>query len=95
MPILQLGLLFFFIFDGYYMWWYNWSLLSLCFVVGLFGGAVYVHGYSLLAETVPEEMKEFSLSAAGVAVDVGVAFADVAGILLQQALYRYHGISDS
>jgi MFS family permease len=94
MPIMQLGLLIFFILNAYFQWWYDWSLLSLCVVVGFFGGAVYVHGYSLLAESVPPELKEFSLSAAGIAVDFGVAFADVAGILIQQALYKYHDISD-
>lgn len=94
MPTLQLFLLVFFILDAYFMWWYDWSLLLLCFVVGLFGGAVYVGGYALMAETVPPHLKEFSLSASGVSVDIGVALADVAGILIQQALYDHHDLSD-
>ena len=71
---MQLGLLTFFILNAYYQWWYDWSLLALCVVVGFFGGAVYVHGYSLLAESVPPELKEFSLSAAGISVDFGNLF---------------------
>ena len=91
---MQLGLLIFFVLDAYFMFWYDWTLLIMCFVVGLFGGAVYVGGYSLLAETVPPHLKEFSLSAAGVSVDIGVACADVAGIVIQSRLYSYHHISD-
>lgn len=40
MPSLQVVLLIFFVLDAYYQWWYDWSLLCLCFVVGIFGGAV-------------------------------------------------------
>lgn len=94
MPTCQLILLIFFILDAYFKWWYDWSLLVLCFIVGLFGGAVYVGGYSLMAESVEPHLREFSLSASGVSVDIGVACADIAGILIQKALYKYHDISD-
>jgi battenin len=94
MPTCQLLLLVFFILDAYFKWWYDWSLLLLCFVVGLFGGAVYVGGYSLMAESVEPHLREFSLSASGVSVDIGVACADIAGIMIQKALYDYHDISD-
>ena len=40
MPVLQMGLLLFFLLNAYYQLWYDWSILTLCFVVGLFGGAV-------------------------------------------------------
>lgn len=40
MPLLQCALLAFFIIDAYFKLWYDWSILTLCFVVGLFGGAV-------------------------------------------------------
>lgn len=40
MPLIQVGLLVFFIIDAYFKLWYDWSILCLCFVVGLFGGAV-------------------------------------------------------
>lgn len=95
MPACQLVLLVFFLLDAFMQWWYNWSLLFLCFVVGLFGGAVYVGGFSLLAESVKPELKEFSLAASGVAVDIGIAFANVTAIFLQQALYDYYNISDN
>jgi battenin len=95
MPTCQLVLLVFFVMDAYLQWWYNWSLLCLCFVVGLFGGGVYVGGFSLLAETVKPELKEFSLTASGVAVDLGVAFANVGAIFLQKSLYDFYNISDN
>jgi battenin len=94
MPTIQTFILAFFIADAFLMWWYDWSLLVLCFIVGLFGGAVYVGGYALIAETVDPELKEFSLSAAAVGADIGVALSNVAGIFIQQALYDYHNISD-
>jgi battenin len=58
MPTLQFLLLVFFVLDAFYEWWYNWALLVLCFVAGLFGGAVYVGGFSLMSETVDSNLKE-------------------------------------
>jgi hypothetical protein len=60
MPILQFLLLIFFLVDAYLMWWYNWALLSLCFLAGLLGGAVYVGGFSLMSEQVAPSLKEVS-----------------------------------
>jgi battenin len=94
MPLVQCGLLAFFILDAYYKFWYDWSILTMCFVVGLMGGAVYVNGFALIAEKVPPHMKEFSLSAASIADSLGIAFSTVAGIFIQKALYDYHNISD-
>jgi len=94
MPFLQVTLLLFFVLDAYYMFWYDWSILIACFVVGLLGGAVYVNGFSLIAENVRPHLKEFSLSAASIADSVGIALSNVAGIFIQRALYDYHGLSD-
>ena len=94
MPIMQCFLLLFFILDAYYKFWYDWSLLTVCFVVGLLGGAVYVNGFALISEKVPAHLKEFSLSAASIADSLGIAFSNVAGIFIQKAIYDYHGISD-
>lgn len=94
MPILQCIILVFFILIAYYQFWYDWSLLTICFVVGLFGGAVYVNGFALISEKVPPYLKEFSLSAASIADSLGIAFSNVAGIFIQKAIYDYHGISD-
>jgi battenin len=94
MPIMQAFLLVFFIADAYGMWWYDWSILTLCFVVGLFGGAVYVGGFSLIADTVPSHQKEFSLGTAAVGADIGIACSNVAAIFIQKALYDYHDVSD-
>lgn len=94
MPILQTLILAFFIADAYEMWWYDWSLLTLCFVVGLFGGAVYVGGFSLIADTVPHHLREFSLGTAAVGADVGIACSNIAAIFIQRALYDYHDVSD-
>jgi battenin len=94
MPILQCVLLIFFIINAYQQWWYDWSILLLCLVAGFFGGAVYVGGFSLIAEKVPTQIKELSLSAASLGSDIGIACATVAGIFIQRALYNYHNISD-
>lgn len=94
MPILQCVLLVFFIINAYHEWWYDWSILVLCLVAGLFGGAVYVGGFSLIAEKVPTQIKEFSLSAASLGSDIGIACATIAGIFIQRAIYDYHNISD-
>jgi battenin len=94
MPILQCVLLIFFIINAYQQWWYDWSILLLCLVAGFFGGAVYVGGFSLIAEKVPTQIKEFSLSAASLGSDIGIACATVAGIFIQRAVYNYHNISD-
>lgn len=94
MPMLQTFILIFFIADAYEQWWYDWSILTLCFVVGLFGGAVYVGGFALIADTVPSHLKEFSLGTATVGADVGIACSNIAAIFIQKALYEYHDISD-
>lgn len=94
MPIMQTMILGFFIADAYEMWWYDWSLLTLCFVVGLFGGAVYVGGFALIADTVPPHLTEFSLGTAAVGADIGIACSNVAAIFIQKALYDYHDVSD-
>ena len=94
MPMFQVCLLVFFICDAYYQFWYDWSILTVCFVVGLLGGAVYVHGFALISEKVSPSLKEFSLSAASIADSLGIAFSNVAGIFIQKAIYDYHGISD-
>ena len=94
MPCLQVIFLGFFLLVAYFMFWYNWSLLPLCFCVGLLGGAVYVNGFALISEEVSPDMKEFSLSAASIADSIGIATANVAGIFIQKALYDYHDISD-
>lgn len=95
MPILQCVLLIFFIVNAYHEWWYDWSILVLCLIAGFFGGAVYVGGFSLIAEKVPTQIKEFSLSAASLGSDIGIACATIAGIFIQRAVYDYHNISDN
>mmetsp|Transcript_16195 Transcript_16195/g.27139 ORF Transcript_16195/g.27139 Transcript_16195/m.27139 type:complete len:418 (+) Transcript_16195:273-1526(+) len=94
MPALQVAFLVFFLLNAYYMFWYSWSLLALCFCVGLLGGAVYVNGFALISEKVPPHLKEFSLSAASIADSIGIACANIAGIFIQKALYDYHDLSD-
>ena len=37
MPALQFIILIFFIFDAMYKFWYDWGLIFLCLIVGLFG----------------------------------------------------------
>ena len=94
MPVVQLFLFVFFVVDAYFMFWYDWSLLVLCFLVGLQGGAVYVGGFTLISKEVDPRLREFSLSAASLADSFGIVVADVSAIFIQSALYKYHGLSD-
>ncbi|KAF4031225.1 CLN3 protein [Phytophthora infestans] len=87
MPALQVLLLVFFTFVAATHFWYNWGLLSLCFVAGLLGGAVYVNAFTLLSRETPSSHVELALSAASVGDTVGVMLADCAGLFLQGCLY--------
>jgi hypothetical protein len=50
---------------------------------GLLGGAVYVNAFTLLSREVEPRLREFSLAAASLADSVGIALADITGILIQ------------
>ncbi|KAL4429218.1 hypothetical protein ABPG77_010197 [Micractinium sp. CCAP 211/92] len=93
MPLLQVGWLAFFLADAVAHFWYNWWLLLPCFATGLLGGAVYVNAFMLISKEAPPQYREFSLGAASLADSLGVALADVAGILIQGCLFRANGLS--
>ncbi len=67
--------------------WYDYSLLFVCFYVGLLGGGVYVHGYTRINQDLPPHMREFALSTTSIADDLGVVMADVSGLFIQSCLY--------
>lgn len=92
MPALQCLLLVFFSVNAVAHLWYGWTLLLLCLLTGLLGGAVYVNSFTLLSKEVEPTMKEFSLSAACVADSVGIACADATAILIQGCLFRWQGL---
>jgi battenin len=94
MPVLQVGIFIFLLINAYIHIWYDNSILTLSFLVGLLGGAVYVQAFSLMSEQVPPYLKEFSLSAASIADSFGIALADISAIFIQAAIYRYLGIND-
>jgi battenin len=94
MPTLQVLILLLFLLDAYYLWWDSWSILTVCFVVGLLGGAVYVNGFSLISENVPEDVREFSLSTASIADSCGIISSTLISIAIQQSIYNYHDIND-
>ena len=54
---------------------------------GLLGGAVYVNAFTLISRHVDPLMREFSLAAASLGDSLGIAFADVAGVLIQVSAY--------
>lgn len=93
MPVLQCLLLAFFSLDAVLHVWWNWGLLSLCFVAGLLGGAVYVNSFTLMSREVQPALREFSLSAACVADSVGIACADLVAILIQGCLFKLQGLT--
>lgn len=93
MPGMQCLLLVFFSIDAVTHAWYGWSLLLLCFLAGLLGGAVYVNSFTLLTKEVDPALKEFSLSAACVADSLGIACADATAIVIQGCLFRWQNLS--
>lgn len=93
MPLLQCLLLVFFGLDAIWHMWWNWGLLSLCFVAGLLGGAVYVNSFTLMTHEVEPALKEFSLSAACVADSIGIAAADLTAIMIQGCLFKLQGLT--
>ena len=94
MPMVQVVLFTFFTLNAFYMLWYDWSLLVLCFLVGLQGGAVYVGGFTLISREVDSKLREFSLSAASLADSFGIVVGDISAIFIQRALYKHYNISD-
>lgn len=95
MPALQVLLLAFFAADAALRFWYDWGLLALCFAAGLLGGATYVCAFALIArsEASSAPRREFALAAACVADSLGIAAADVTGVLLQGCLLRANGLA--
>lgn len=60
---------------------------------GLLGGAVYVNAFTLISRRVDPLRQEFSLAAASLGDSLGIAFADIAGILIQVHCPKVHGVS--
>ena len=94
MPALQLLLLLFFLAVATLRPapLYNYGLLAPCLATGLLGGAVYVNAFTLLSRRVEPGLREFSLAAVSLADSVGVALADVAGVIIQGCLFRVNGL---
>ena len=67
--------------------WYDRSVLALCFVVGLFGGAVYVHGFRALAARGDDATAELAMPVGAAAADAGTLASNVVGLFLQACLY--------
>lgn len=94
LPAVQLSMLLFFYLVAVEHFWYNDTLLLMCFGVGLVGGLAYVNGFRLMAEAVRPELKELALGSGSVAGSFGVMTSDIAGVALQKYLYKRNGISD-
>ena len=62
---------------------------------GLLGGAVYVNAFTLISRHVDPLMREFSLAAASLGDSLGIAFADVAGVLVQVSAYSLTAVMNS
>jgi len=92
MPILQCINLVFFSVVAATHFWYNYTLLILCFYVGLLGGGVYVSGYCRVNSDLPRSMREFALATVSVADTFGIVVADISGLFLQSCLYQRNAI---
>ena len=89
---LQVVILVFFVYDAVWHVWYDWGLLVPCFVVGLFGGFVYVQSFKRITHDVPRNYKEFALSSCSMADTFGIVIADSAALVIQSCLYERNGI---
>uniref|UniRef100_A0A7S2SJG6 Battenin n=2 Tax=Mucochytrium quahogii TaxID=96639 RepID=A0A7S2SJG6_9STRA len=94
MPMMQVGFFAFFLLDSTYHFWMNNGLLAPAFLTGLLGGAVYVHGFLLISKEMPENRREFSLSAASIADTFGILLADVSGIFIQGCIMASNNVVD-
>ena len=95
-PLLQTCLLVFFVADAADHFFYDeWPLVAIAFVTGLFGGFVYVNAFSLIAERVPQHLREFSLTAASMADSFGIIASDICALFIQACLYEVNGIIDN
>ncbi len=52
MPLLQTLCLVLFTLTGMFHFWYNYSLLPMCFFVGLLGGSVYINAFTLISKVI-------------------------------------------
>ena len=92
MPLLQCANLVLFSFIAATHFWYDYSLLVLCFYVGLLGGGVYVNGYLRINSDLPKPVREFALATVSVADTIGIVVADISGLFIQSCLYKKNGI---
>lgn len=92
LPAVQLAMLAFFYLVAVDRFWYDYSLLFLCFGVGLVGGLGYVNAFRLVAEAVRPELKELALASASVGDSLGVMFSDIFGTFVQACVYKRNGI---
>lgn len=95
MPLFQCFLLIFFSFDAVHMFWYDNSLLSLCLVVGFFGGAVYVNAYKHISTNTPANQRELAIAGASIADTLGITFASILSLVVQSCLFQKHNLPDA
>mmetsp|Transcript_18493 Transcript_18493/g.22419 ORF Transcript_18493/g.22419 Transcript_18493/m.22419 type:complete len:111 (+) Transcript_18493:119-451(+) len=88
MALTQCGILVFFFFVAATHFWYDQSIFALCFVVGLFGGACYVHGFRLLAASSKLYLRELAMSVGAFSADAGILLSNVMGLFIQACLYE-------
>lgn len=98
MPILQILLLTFFIFnDIYFIFKSQLLIYSLCVVAGLFGGAVYANSFILVSrdKRILEKDREYAVQTTNLADTLGIIVADVTGVVIQICLYKVNSLHDT
>jgi MFS family permease len=92
LSLLQTFLLVFFWTDAMVELWYDYSLVVLCVIAGLAGGAIYVHGFKLLSASQPSNTRELACAATSLAIDVGILIGSIAGLYIQACIYARQDI---
>ena len=73
----------------------DWSLLFFSWWVGMNGGLVFVNAFKLIANDLPPQKAEMSLTTAPIAKATGVITGTVMGLFVQCDAYKQYGIPGS
>ena len=86
----------FFIFMAIEHYWYDYGLLSICFIVGFLNGFVYVNSFININDAIEDnDIREMALTSASTANSLGITIASALSIVVQACLYEVNDISGS
>jgi battenin len=94
MPLGQVVMLIFFTVVAVTHFWYDYGLLVMCVIVGLFGGFVYINAFKLISEKLQSPYREIAMSGATVSNTLGIAMATGLSLWMQACLYQVNDVTE-